>query len=58
MSNHLLKRLDEIGERSQFGHISCQEAQHTIKRVLLLRRQRGIPTYALFADLVKAFDTI
>jgi hypothetical protein len=58
ISNSLLKRLEEIGDRSQFGHIGCQEAQHTIKRALLLRRQHGIPTFALFVDLVKAFDTI
>jgi hypothetical protein len=58
ISNRLLKRLDEIGDRLQFGHIGCQEAQHTIKRALLLRRQHGIPTYALFVDLVKVFDTI
>jgi hypothetical protein len=58
ISNHLLKRLDEIGDRSQFGHMGCQEVQHTIKRALLPRRKHGIPTYALFVNLVKAFDTI
>ncbi len=39
-------------------HIGCQEAQHIIKRALLLRRQHGLESYALFIDLVKALDTI
>jgi hypothetical protein len=38
--------------------IGCQEAQHTLKRALLLRRQHGLESYALFVDLVKAFDTV
>ncbi len=38
--------------------IGCQKAQHTLKKALLLRRQHGLPTYALFIDLVKAFDMI
>jgi hypothetical protein len=32
ISSCLLKRLDEIRDRSQFGHIGCQGVQHTIKR--------------------------
>jgi hypothetical protein len=38
--------------------VGCQEAQHSLKKALILRRQHGLPTYALFIDLVKAFDTI
>ncbi len=36
----------------------CQEAQHTLKKALLLQWQHGLHTYALFGDLVKAFDNI
>ena len=58
IAQRLLKRLKQINPTSQFGHIGCQEAQHTIKRALLLRRQYGLESYAVFVDLVKAFDTV
>jgi hypothetical protein len=58
LARRLLKRLKEINPTSQFGHVGCQEAQHTIKRALLLRRQHGLESYAVFVDLVKAFDTV
>jgi len=58
IAKRLLKRLNEINPTSQFGHIGCQEAQHTIKRALLLRGQHGLESYAVFIDLVKAFDTV
>ena len=35
-----------------------QEAQHTIKKALLLRQQHGLESYGIFVDLVKAFDTV
>mmetsp|Transcript_22629 Transcript_22629/g.32396 ORF Transcript_22629/g.32396 Transcript_22629/m.32396 type:complete len:650 (+) Transcript_22629:1533-3482(+) len=57
-ARRLLKRLKQINPTSQFGHVGCQEAQHTIKRALLLRRQHGLESYAVFVDLVKAFDTV
>ena len=38
--------------------MECQEAQHTIKRAPLLRQQHGLESYAVFVDLVKAFDTV
>ncbi len=58
IAQRLLKRFKQIKTSSQFGHIGCQEAQHTIKKALLLRRQHGLETYAIFVDLVKAFDTV
>jgi hypothetical protein len=58
VARRLLKRLKEVNPSSQFGHVGCQEAQHTIKRALLLRRQHGLESYAVFVDLVKAFDTV
>ena len=58
LGRRLMKRFKEINPVSQFGHIGCQEAQHIIKRALLLRRQHGLESYAIFVDLVKAFDTV
>jgi hypothetical protein len=58
LARRLLKRFKEINPTSQFGHVGCQEAQHTIKRALLLRRQHGLESHAIFVDLVKAFDTV
>ncbi len=58
IANRLLQRLKQLGANTQFGHIGCQEAQHIIKRALLLRRQHGLESFVLFVDLVKAFDTI
>jgi hypothetical protein len=58
LARRLMKRFKELNPTSQFGHIGCQEAQHTIKRALLLRRQHGLESYAIFVDLVKAFDTV
>jgi hypothetical protein len=58
ISNKLLKHLKSFGSKTQFRMIGCQEAQHTLKKALLLRHQHGLETYALFVDLVKTFDTI
>ena len=58
LARRLLKRCRELNPQSQFGHVRCQEAQHTIKRELLLRRQHGLESHAIFVDLVKAFDTV
>jgi hypothetical protein len=58
VSDRLLKHLKSFGSKTQFGMRGCQEAQHTLKKALLLRRQHGLETYALFVDLVKAFDTV
>jgi hypothetical protein len=58
MWNRLLKHLKTFGSKSQFGVVGCQEAQHTLKKALLLRCQHGLETYTLFIDMVKAFDTV
>jgi hypothetical protein len=58
VSNRLLTHLKKFGSKTQFGMGGCQEAQHTLKKALLLRRQHGLETYALSVDLVKAFDTV
>ncbi len=36
-----------FGPKTQFGMIGCQEAQHMLKKALLLRQQHRIPTYRL-----------
>jgi hypothetical protein len=58
IASRLLKRFSEINPTTQFGHIGCQEVLHVIKRALLLRRQHGLESYAIFINLVKAFDTV
>jgi hypothetical protein len=54
----LLSEFKEINPTTQFSCIGCQEALHIIKRALLLRRNHGLESYAVFIDLVKAFDTV
>ena len=58
ISKCLLKQLKKIGAPTQFGHVGCQEAIHTIRNLLTTRRHHGKETYVLFVDLVKAFDTV
>ena len=58
IAKRLLRKFKEIDPSSQFGHVGCQEAQQTIKKALLLRRQQGLESYAVFVDLFKAFDTV
>jgi hypothetical protein len=47
IAKRLLKRFREINPSTQFSHIGCQEAQHIIKRALLLRRQHGLESHAV-----------
>jgi hypothetical protein len=35
IAQRLLKRFKQINPTSQFSHVRCQEAQHTIKEALL-----------------------
>jgi len=57
IATHLLAILKQHGCPNQFGHIGCQEALHTVHSILTLHRHHGHETYALFIDLVKAFDS-
>jgi len=46
-----LKNLERtMNKISQFSHIKCQEALHTLRSALILRRQHGLETYILFID--------
>jgi len=58
VSKRLLKQIKIVGAPTQFGHVGCQEALHTIRNILTTRRHHGKETYVLFVDLVKAFDTV
>jgi hypothetical protein len=58
IARRLLGRFREINPTTQFGHIGCKEVLHIIKRVLLLKHQHGLESYAIFIDLIKAFDTV
>jgi len=56
LTKRLLKNLKRTKNKiSQFGHIRCQEALHTLRSALILRRWHGLATYALFVDLEKLF---
>jgi len=58
IAERLLHQLEQIGAPTQFGHIGCQEALHSLRTILMTRRHHGLETYVLFIDLVKAFDSI
>ena len=52
--------LDRHGVKYQFGStpgVVCQDGIFTIKILLHLRHNHNLPTWVLFADLVKDFDT-
>ena len=58
MSKRLLKQIKIVGSSTQFEHVGCQEALHTIRNILTTRRHHGKETYVLLVNLVKAFDTV
>ena len=52
--------LDRHGVKYQFGStpgVNCQDGSFTTKIILHLRQNHNLPTWVLFADLVKDFDT-
>ena len=59
LAKRLLKNLERTTNKiNQFGHIRCQEALHSLRYTLILRKQHGLETYAIFVDLVKTFATV
>eukprot|EP00978_Attheya_sp_CCMP212_P004001 scaffold8535_cov32-Attheya_sp.AAC.1 len=63
-SSILTERLNEVmkveGIENKFGSQplrGCQDGLFVIRTMLELRRNHNLPTWALFVDLVKAFDT-
>ena len=65
LSSILSKRLLDgpialYGTQAQFGSqtgVGCRDAIFTIRSILQLRRYHNLPTWTLYVDLVKAFDT-
>ena len=60
MCTRLFKIIKKHGVKYQFGSapgLGCQNGSFTIKTMLHLRYNHNLPTFVMFADLVKAFDT-
>ena len=60
LCTRLFKIIEAHGVRYQFGStpgVGCQDGIFTIKKMLHLRHNHNLPTWVMFADLVKAFDT-
>eukprot|EP00978_Attheya_sp_CCMP212_P023595 scaffold72636_cov45-Attheya_sp.AAC.2 len=63
ISTRLLGHLGKIGIgiETQFGCIpgkGCADVIFSMKSALQIRKQHGVGTWAIFVDLVKAFDTV
>ena len=60
MCGRLFKIIRKHGVKCQFGFtpgVGCQDGTLTIKTLLHLRHNHKLPTWVVFVDLVKAFDT-
>jgi hypothetical protein len=60
ISSRLIKHLEVVGVETQYGCVlgkGCADALFAIKSALQMRKQHGLNTWAVFVDLVKAFDT-
>ena len=60
LCTRLFKIIEAHGVRYQFGStlgMGCQDGSFTIKMMLHLQHNHNLPTWVMFADLVKAFDT-
>ena len=60
LCTRLFKIIIKLGVKYQFGStpgVGCQDVSFTIKTMLHLRYNHKLPTFLMFADLVKSFDT-
>ena len=60
MCTHLFRIIDAHGVKYEFGSmqgVGCQDGSFTINTMLHLRHNHNLPTFVMFADLVKDFDT-
>jgi hypothetical protein len=60
ISSRLLEHLKLVGIETQYGCVpgkGCTDALFAIKNALQMRKQHGQNAWAVFVDLVKAFDT-
>ena len=61
MSKRLFKRMKLPECPTQFGSspgVGCQDGRFVIKTALQTRHKQNLPTYVVFFDLVKVFDTV
>jgi hypothetical protein len=58
LNKRLLKFFTTHGVETQYGTKGCQHGLFVLRSALETRRQHDLPTWALFVDLVKAFDTV
>ena len=65
LSSLICKRLFKIikkhGVKYQFESspgVGCQDGTLTIKKILHTQHNNNLPSYAVFVDLVKSFDTV
>ena len=54
IADRLLIQQRKNGANTQFGHVGCQEALHSLRTALTICCHQGLETYALFVDQVKA----
>ena len=60
LCTQLFKIIEAHGVRYQFGltpGVGCQDESFTIKMMLHLRHNHNLPTWVMFSNLVKSFDT-
>ena len=60
LCTRLFKTIIKHGVKYQFGStpgVGCQGRSFTIKTMLYLRYNHNLPTFVMFDDLVKDFDT-
>jgi hypothetical protein len=58
VSTRLLALLSGKNVEGQFATSGCQQAMHSVRAALSIRRAHDINTYLLFVDLVNAYDTV
>jgi hypothetical protein len=54
----LITVLDKDNAKEQFSTLGCQQAIHSPRTALGLRRQHGLEMFVLFVDLIKAYNTV
>jgi hypothetical protein len=58
ISTRLLAVLSGNNVEEKFATSGCQQAMHSLRAALNIRRPHNIDTYLLFVNLVRAYDTV
>ena len=61
LNNRLYKLLEKHGIKTQFGAtpvVDCADGSFTLNTLPRQRKQHNLELYVIFADLVKAFNTV